>query len=169
MLIFTVQHNNVHLPLDPLYYFVYHLLPVFTIEYTHHRNLPGGYLIYQLIIHLRVFFRPNLKKVSDGKYYDRVSYIDSVLHFIVWFSDIDNYGHMNNCVYNTYCDYGRLASGLKTFGSKSLHHLYCVVAQSNIQYIRPMKLFQRFTLRTSIVAMKGKNVYFKQVYPFLHQ
>ena len=127
------------------------------------RSLPGGYLIYQLIVYLRVLFKPNIKRVSDGIISCWLSLVDSEMDFIVWFCDIDNYGHMNNCVYNTYCDYGRLASGLKTFGPNSLHHLYCVVAQSNIQYIRPMKLFQRFTLRTSIVAMKGKNVYFKQV------
>jgi len=89
---------------------------------------------------------------------------DSELSFRVWFCDIDHYGHMNNGSYNLYCDYGRYNLAIRLFGLKWVHKAYCVVSTSHIQYLRSLKLFQKFIVRTSIVAASGKNVWFKQVY-----
>ena len=89
---------------------------------------------------------------------------DSEITFRVWFCDIDNYGHMNNSCYNLYCDYGRYNCAIRLFGIKALRSAYCVVGTADIQYIRSMKLFQKFVLRTSVVAVSGKNVMFRQVY-----
>ena len=86
------------------------------------------------------------------------------MSFRVWFCDIDNYGHMNNGSYNLYCDYGRYNLAIRLFGLKWLKKAYCVVGTSHIQYLRSLKLFQKFIVRTSIVAASGKNVWFKQVY-----
>ena len=128
------------------------------------RSLPGGYLIYQFIVYLRVLFKPNIKKVSDGTISFWLSLVDSEMDFIVWFCDIDNYGHMNNSNYNLYCDYGRYNYAIRMFGYDWLGKAYCVVGASNIQYLRSFKLFQKFTLRTSVVAVRGKNVWFRQSY-----
>ena len=89
---------------------------------------------------------------------------DSEITYRVWFCDIDNYGHMNNSCYNLYCDYGRYNCAIRLFGIKALRSAYCVVGTADIQYIRSMKLFQKFVLRTSVVAVSGKNVMFRQVY-----
>ena len=88
--------------------------------------------------------------------------LDSEISFRVWFCDIDNYGHMNNSNYNLYCDYGRYNLAVRLFGYDWLTKEYCVVGASNIQYIRPLKLFQKFIVRTAMVAVDGKNVWFRQ-------
>ena len=88
--------------------------------------------------------------------------LDSEISFRVWFCDIDNYGHMNNSNYNLYCDYGRYNLAVRLFGYNWLTKEYCVVGASNIQYIRPLKLFQKFIVRTAMVAVDGKNVWFRQ-------
>ena len=36
------------------------------LNYVENRSLPGGYLIYQFIVYLRVLFKPKIKRVSDG-------------------------------------------------------------------------------------------------------
>ena len=91
-----------------------------------------------------------------------MSPVDSEMTFRIWFCDIDNYGHMNNGSYNLYCDYGRYNLAIRLFGPGWLGKGYCVVATADIQYLRSLKLFQKFTLRTSIVAVSGKNVWFRQ-------
>lgn len=113
---------------------------------------------------IRSFFQPRLRHIFDGIYSRFPLREDSEISFRVWFCDIDNYGHMNNSCYNLYCDYGRYNCALRLFGIKALRSVYCVVGTADIQYIRSMKLFQKFILRTSIVAVSGKNVLFKQVY-----
>lgn len=82
--------------------------------------------------------------------------------FRTWFCDIDLYGHMNNGSYNLYCDYGRYALAVRLFGLGWFNNGYCVVSTSHIQYIRSLPLFKKFTLRTSVVAANGKNVWFRQ-------
>ena len=69
---------------------------------------------------------------------------------------------MNNGSYNLYCDYGRYAIAIRIFGTQWFNNGFCVVGSAHIQYLRSLKLFQRFTLRTSIVAVDGKNVWFRQ-------
>ena len=46
-----------------LYIIFYRYIDCSSIE---NRSLPGGYLIYQFIVYLRVLFKPNIKRVSDG-------------------------------------------------------------------------------------------------------
>ena len=91
---------------------------------------------------------------------------DSEISFRVWFCDIDNYGHMNNGSYNLYCDYGRYNLAIRLLNWSFSTRGYCVVSTADIQYIRSMKLFQKFTLRTSVVAVSGKNVWFRQRFAF---
>lgn len=69
---------------------------------------------------------------------------------------------MNNSSYNMYCDYGRYNLGVRLFGLKCFRNGVCLVGASNIQYLRPLKLFQKITIRTKIVAASGKNVWFRQ-------
>ena len=69
---------------------------------------------------------------------------------------------MNNASYNLYCDYGRYNLAVRLFGWRWFGNGYCVVGASNIQYMRPLKLFQKMTIRTRIVAANGKNVWFRQ-------
>ena len=128
------------------------------------RSLPGGYIICVCITCIRSFFQPKLHKIEEGYYTHSFLFVDSEITFRVWFCDIDNYGHMNNSNNNMYCDYGRYNYAIRMFGYDWLGKAYCVVGASNIQYLRSFKLFQKFTLRTSVVAVSGKNVWFRQSY-----
>ncbi|KAK8801720.1 hypothetical protein WA588_006006, partial [Blastocystis sp. NMH] len=127
---------------------------LFVLYCVFYRSLPGGYIIKVISTCIRSLFQPRLRHVFD----------DSEITYRVWFCDIDNYGHMNNSCYNLYCDYGRYNCAIRLFGIKALRSAYCVVGTADIQYIRSMKLFQKFVLRTSVVAVSGKNVMFRQVF-----
>ena len=102
--------------------------------------------------------------MNDGRKNISFSVVEDTMTFRTWFCDIDLYGHMNNGSYNLYCDYGRYALAVRLFGMKWFNKAYCVVSTSHIQYIRSLPLFKKFTLRTSVVAASGKNVWFRQRY-----
>ena len=138
------------------------LLPVSRFLYFLGRSLPGGYAITVFLTIVRSIFMPRLKHMNDGRKQSRFSVVEDTMTFRTWFCDIDLYGHMNNGSYNLYCDYGRYALAVRLFGMKWFNNAYCVVSTSHIQYIRSLPLFRKFTLRTSVVAVSGKNVWFRQ-------
>jgi acyl-CoA thioester hydrolase len=54
------------------------------------------------------------------------------------FSDIDAMGHVNNAVYVTYFEMGRVAILDQVIGSRKLEEIKFVVARVEVDYIRPI-------------------------------
>jgi acyl-CoA thioesterase FadM len=89
---------------------------------------------------------------------------ESVVRFRVWPNDLDTNFHMNNGRYMTLMDLGRLDLLLR---NGSIRHVlrekwYPVLAGCEIRFRRPLNLFQRFEIRTRIVAWDAKWVYMEQ-------
>ena len=89
---------------------------------------------------------------------------ESVVRYRVWPNDLDTNFHMNNGRYMTLMDLGRLDLLLR---NGSIRHLlgrrwYPVLASCLIRFRRPLNLFQRFEIRTRIVAWDEKWIYLEQ-------
>ncbi len=54
------------------------------------------------------------------------------------FSDIDAMGHVNNAVYVTYFEMGRVAVLDQIVGSRKLEDIRFVVARAEVDYLRPI-------------------------------
>lgn len=92
----------------------------------------------------------------------------SRLSFRVWPHDLDTSLHMNNGRYLTLMDLGRLdimvTSGL---WRAVLRHRWTPVASAiKIRYRRELRLMQRFTIETQIVAWDERSVVMEQVFLF---
>ena len=70
--------------------------------------------------------------------------------------------HMNNASYLRFAEYSRwrffLGSG--EFDGSG----YFLVAENNVQYLKPIGLFQRFTIATSIYSKGDKWLYFQHTF-----
>lgn len=100
----------------------------------------------------------------------RLSPLDeSVISLRVLPNDLDLHAHMNNGRYLSIMDLGRLDLMARTgLGRVALERRWIpLVAWVSIRYRRPLKLFQRFDLRTRIVYWDTKWFYIEQ--RFEHQ
>jgi acyl-CoA thioester hydrolase len=52
----------------------------------------------------------------------------------VRYSDLDTYGHVNNAVYGTYCEEGRIAYAAEVIGVESVDDFPAVVASLDIDF-----------------------------------
>lgn len=52
----------------------------------------------------------------------------------VRYSDLDTYGHVNNAVYGTYCEEGRIAYAAEVLGVESVDEFPAVVASLDLQF-----------------------------------
>ena len=82
---------------------------------------------------------------------------ESIVRFRVWPNDLDTNFHMNNGRYLTLMDLGRLDLLLR---NGAIRHVmaqkwYPVLASCLIRFRRPLNLFQRFEIRTRIVAARN--------------
>ena len=84
--------------------------------------------------------------------------------FRVYPNDLDLNGHVNNGVYLTYADLGRLDLLLRAgyFGKILKHGWYPVVVAQTIRFYKSLKLFQRFTIETQVIGWDEKNVLIQQ-------
>lgn len=89
---------------------------------------------------------------------------ESVMHLRVLPNDLDIHLHMNNGRYLSVMDLGRLdlmaRCGLGRLALRQ--HWVPMVGGAAIRYRRPLKLLQRFTLRTRIVYWDDKWFYLTQ-------
>jgi acyl-CoA thioesterase FadM len=89
---------------------------------------------------------------------------ESSVSFRVWPNDLDTNMHMNNGRYLTLMDLGRLDlllhNGAVPFVLRN--KWYPVLAGSQIRFRRPLNLFQKFTIKTRIVAWDAKWVFLEQ-------
>jgi acyl-CoA thioesterase FadM len=76
----------------------------------------------------------------------------------VWPNDLDLFMHVNNGVYLTLCDLGRIDLMLRSgaLGRASGRRLTFLVAAETVQFYRPLGLFQAFDLETSVVGWDEK-------------
>jgi len=71
----------------------------------------------------------------------------------VRFRDIDAMGHVNNAVFVTYLELGRLALFEALFGTRRLEEIDVIVARVEVDYLRPVKLESRVELGMRIAAV----------------
>lgn len=89
---------------------------------------------------------------------------ESVISLRVLPNDLDLHAHMNNGRYLSIMDLGRLDLMARTgLGRVALERRWIpLVAWASIRYRRPLKLFQKFNLRTRIVYWDTKWFYIEQ-------
>jgi acyl-CoA thioesterase FadM len=90
----------------------------------------------------------------------------SVVHGRVWPTDLDNNLHMNNGRYLTIMDLGRfdwiLSCGYLGLCLKK--RWFPIVGALKILYLKPLKPFQKFQLRTRILGWDAKWIYVEQIF-----
>jgi acyl-CoA thioesterase FadM len=86
------------------------------------------------------------------------------VRFRVWPNDLDTNLHMNNGRYMTLLDLGRLDLLLRIGAAVPAfrRRWYPVLAAVQLRYRKPLNLFEKFEIRTRIVAWDGKWVYLEQ-------
>jgi acyl-CoA thioesterase FadM len=99
------------------------------------------------------FFRGNLSSITD----------ESVINFRVWVTDVD-LSVMNNAAMMVVLEMGRLdlimRSGFYKLALKS--KWYFPTRSFNIQFLRPLKVFQKAQLRTRVFYMDERWIYMEQ-------
>jgi YbgC/YbaW family acyl-CoA thioester hydrolase len=82
----------------------------------------------------------------------------------VWFNDLDPLMHVNNGVYLSLLDLGRIDFMIKTGMYKKIkeNKLYPVIASEGIKFKRSLKLFQKFEIKTKFSGFDEKYVYLEQ-------
>lgn len=90
----------------------------------------------------------------------------SVLSIRVWPNDLDPNRHLNNGRYLTLMDLGRLDLTLHSGLMREIlrRRWMPVLGDATISFRRPLKLFQRFTLTTTIVGWDEKWLYMAQTF-----
>ena len=85
-------------------------------------------------------------------------------HFIVWPTDLDVLRHVNNGVYLSIMDLGRVdllrRAGL--FARIMANGWYPVVTGETIQFLRSLELFDRFTIETRVLGWDEKYILLEQ-------
>lgn len=86
------------------------------------------------------------------------------LNFRVWFTDLDLIFHMNNGIYLSLMDLGRMDSILKGGGFFKLYRkgIYPVLASESIVFRRSLNLFTKFQIYTRIADWDDKYFYLTQ-------
>lgn len=88
----------------------------------------------------------------------------SITKMRVWPTDLDPLMHMNNGVYLSLLDLGRIDFMIKTGGLKKVNKkgMYPVVASEAIKFKRSLKPFQKFEIRTKLAGWDEKFVFLEQ-------
>jgi acyl-CoA thioesterase FadM len=90
----------------------------------------------------------------------------SVIDGRVWPTDLDNNIHMNNGRYLTIMDLGRfdwiLSGGYLRLCLKN--RWFPIVGALKILYLKPLKPFQKFQLKTRILGWDAKWIYVEQIF-----
>lgn len=88
----------------------------------------------------------------------------ATMRFRVWPSDLDELRHMNNGVYLSTMDLGRvdLMARSGVWPKLQAHGVYPVVTASTISYRRSLELWQRYELETRILGYDDRAVYLEQ-------
>lgn len=92
----------------------------------------------------------------------------SVLHFRVWFHDLDAVGHMNNGRYLTIMDLGRadLIAGSGLWRAIARYRWTPIANAILIRFRREMRLFQKIRLESRLVFWDENRVVIEQTFFF---
>lgn len=84
--------------------------------------------------------------------------------FRVWFTDLDLLMHMNNGIYLTIMDLGRLDLMIRSGLWRTINQQrwYPVVVAETIQFRRSLNLFQRFDIETRVLGWDDKAIVIQQ-------
>lgn len=84
--------------------------------------------------------------------------------FRVWPNDLDALLHVNNGVYLTLMDLGRTDLLLRSNAYHAVRKQgwYPVLAAETIRFKKSLTLFQKFTIRTSVVGWDERSIYLEQ-------
>jgi acyl-CoA thioesterase FadM len=89
-----------------------------------------------------------------------------VTSFRVWPNDLDVLRHMNNGRYFSILDLARVdlmvRSGL--WAKLNAAGLYPVVVDERMRFRRPLKLFDRYTVRTTVIGWDEKHIAMEQIF-----
>jgi acyl-CoA thioesterase FadM len=79
-------------------------------------------------------------------------------------NDLDLLGHVNNGIYFSLMDLGRMDLFLRSGGWQKLSKLgwYPVAASETISFRRSLRLWQRYTLETKVIGFDAKAMYIEQ-------
>ncbi len=79
-------------------------------------------------------------------------------------TDLDYNGHMNNGIYFSLMDLGRIDAMIKMHGFWSLFSkgYYPVVFSESIRFFRSAPLFQKLTLQTKLIALEDRSIFLSQ-------
>lgn len=82
----------------------------------------------------------------------------------VWLTDLDLLGHVNNGIYLTMMDLGRLDMSIRsgTLGAVRKADWYPVVVAETIQFRRSLNLFERFEIETRVLGWDEKAILIEQ-------
>jgi acyl-CoA thioesterase FadM len=82
----------------------------------------------------------------------------------VWPNDLDVFMHVNNGVYFSLCDLGRVDLLLRSgaFGLAAGRKRTFLVAGETIQLRRPMRVFERFAITTRVLGWDDKGFFVEQ-------
>ncbi|MBX2881331.1 MAG: acyl-CoA thioesterase [Granulosicoccus sp.] len=85
---------------------------------------------------------------------------------VVFPSDLDTLMHVNNGVFFTYADLGRVDLLLRANAMKRLQKLgwYPVVAAESMQFKKSLTLGQVFSIRTEVLGWSDKSIYLQQIF-----
>lgn len=85
-------------------------------------------------------------------------------HFRVLPNDLDALLHVNNGVYLTLMDLGRIDLLLRSDAYHAIRKngWYPVLAAETIRFKRSLKLFQKFVIRTRVVGWDERSIYLEQ-------
>jgi YbgC/YbaW family acyl-CoA thioester hydrolase len=116
------------------------------------------------MILLRAYFKSGSEPYRDW-------FRPTSLKLRVWPSDLDLLFHMNNGVYLSLMDLGRVEMMLraKVFTKLSRKGIYPVLASEAIRFKKSLKLFQQFEIQTQILAYDEKGFILGQKFVVTNQ
>lgn len=106
-----------------------------------------------------------VRTLIKGKFKPRLHFSEvSLLPMRVCITDIDPFIELNNGRHLTMMDFGRYDMALRMGLLKVIkdHKWGLVVAGSSVRYRHRLKLFQKYQLRSQIIAADDKWIYFHQ-------
>ena len=111
-----------------------------------------------LIIGSMYYRSPSLKLRTPAEFLQPM-----LMHRRVMPRDIDLFVHMNNARYLTANEFGRLFYSFRTGIDVAIKELsaYAVITATTVRYRRELRLFQSYTLRTSVVYWTDSEMYFE--------
>ena len=111
-----------------------------------------------LIMGSMYYRSPSLKRRTPEEFLKPM-----LIHRRVMPRDIDVFLHMNNARYLTATEFGRHFYSFRTGIDVAIKELsaYAVITATTVRYRRELRLFQSYTLKTSVVYWTDSDLYFE--------